>query len=85
MIQAVLLGNADTKRTEYFRKAAQQVKLSFFFADWNDFEVWKAQLLDGQKRLVKIDPPLCWTAWFAIIYENWMNCQKLPQEVRCIF
>lgn len=58
MIQAVLLGNADTKRTEYFRKAAQQVKLSFFFADWNDFEVWKAQLLDGQKRLVKIDPPL---------------------------
>lgn len=57
--QAVLLGNADTKRTDYFRQAAQQVKLPVFFADWKDYETQKEQLFSGKgEQMLKIDPPL---------------------------
>ncbi|MDE7310107.1 MAG: STM4014 family protein [Eubacterium sp.] len=59
MREAVLLGNAGTKRTDYFRQAAQQEKLPVFFVDWKDYGKWKRQLFDGRgERLVKIDPPL---------------------------
>lgn len=58
MRQAVLLGNAGTKRTDYFMQAAQKGKLPVFFVDWKDYEIWKEQLWDGQERIVKIDPPL---------------------------
>lgn len=70
--QAVLLGNADTKRTTYFRQAAEQAGLPVLFVDWKDIPLWKEnQLVDwkdiplrkkNQMRqgeyLIKIDPPL---------------------------
>lgn len=38
MRQTALLGNADTKRTDYFRQAAKKAGLPICFADWNDWE-----------------------------------------------
>lgn len=61
MRQAVLLGNADTKRTDYFRQAAAQAELPFLFIDWKEFDQcldqWKARLPQAE-WLLKIDPPL---------------------------
>ncbi len=57
MKQAVLLGNAGTKRTDYFVQAAAQAKLPVLFVEWKDFEKWKQQLSKAE-RFVKIDPPL---------------------------
>lgn len=61
MRQAVLLGSADTKRTDYFRQAAAQAQLPVLFVDWKDLdqclEQWKAQQPQAE-WLLKIDPPL---------------------------
>lgn len=60
MRRAVLLGNPDTKRTNYLEKAAAREGLSIVFVDW---ESWKhcQQLPAAEALLVKIDPPL-WTS-----------------------
>lgn len=55
--QAVLLGNEGTKRTDYFRQAAEQAKLPVLFADWKDFGTFQEKLVQGE-WIVKIDPPL---------------------------
>ena len=57
MRRVVLLGKEGTKRTNYFRQAAEQVKLPVLFADWNHYEEWKRKLAQGE-WMVKIDPPL---------------------------
>ncbi len=54
MRRAVLLGNADTKRTLFLKQAAEQEGLSVLFLGWKD---WAEHLPDGELFL-KIDPPL---------------------------
>ena len=62
MRQAVLLGNLDTKRTNYFRQAAKQAGLPVYFADWNHWEKqWEG--LPEAELFLKIDPPL-WESCF---------------------
>mgnify|MGYP001039306630 FL=1 len=62
MRQTALLGNADTKRTDYFRQAAKKVGLPICFADWNDWErQWES--LTETELFLKIDPPL-WKSCF---------------------
>ncbi len=55
--QAVLLGNANTKRTDFFMQAAATAQLPVLFIDWKDIKRWKSALT-GAKQLMKIDPPL---------------------------
>ncbi|MEY8337765.1 STM4014 family protein [Lachnospiraceae bacterium 62-35] len=59
MRRAVLLGSPDTKRTLYFRKAAQKMGLSFVFLDWSQ---WSPHLLPKMllrdELFFKVDPPL---------------------------
>lgn len=56
MSRAVLLGVPDTRRTNYFKRAAAQAGLPLFFLDWND---WQRQLkqFSNEQILMKIDPP----------------------------
>ncbi len=62
MRQTALLGNADTKRTDYFRQAAKKAGLPICFADWNDWErQWES--LTETELFLKIDPPL-WKSCF---------------------
>lgn len=57
MRQTALLGNADTKRTDYFRQTAKKAGLPICFADWNDWErQWES--LPETELFLKIDPPL---------------------------
>ena len=57
MRKTALLGNADTKRTDYFRQAAKKAGLPICFADWNDWErQWES--LTETELFLKIDPPL---------------------------
>ncbi len=62
MRKTALLGNADTKRTDYFRQAAKKAGLPICFADWNDWErQWES--LTETELFLKIDPPL-WKSCF---------------------
>ncbi len=56
MRQAVLLGEPGTKRTEYFRRAAELEGLSFSFLAWKDYKEG-IRRLSGERILLKIDPP----------------------------
>lgn len=51
----ILIGTEDSKRTLFFRKAAEQRKVSFRFIDWKDIEEISAEQFQG--AVVKIDPP----------------------------
>lgn len=53
MRRAVLLGNPDTKRTVYLKKAAEQTGLPLLLIDWERWNV-----LPEGKLFLKIDPPL---------------------------
>lgn len=55
--QAVLLGNANTKRTDFFMQAAATVQLPVLFIDWKEAKRWKKGLTE-KEQLIKIDPPL---------------------------
>ncbi len=57
MRQAVLLGNRDTKRTVYLRRAAEQEGLPLQFVDWGGVWEWLA-CPPGGEVFLKIDPPL---------------------------
>ena len=48
----ILIGEADSKRTEFFLKAANKQQVSVEFYPWSE---WKAQDIEG--GVVKIDPP----------------------------
>lgn len=53
----MLLGNPDTKRTDYFRQAAKKASLPICFVDWNDWgKQWESFPETG--LFLKIDPPL---------------------------
>ncbi len=56
MSRAVLLGVSDTRRTDYFKRAANETGLSLFFLDWNG---WDGQMKQFSNETVamKIDPP----------------------------
>lgn len=61
MRQAALLGNPDTKRTQYLQQAAKETGLPLAFVDWKEWRDGLSKLLrqdapDG--ILLKIDPPL---------------------------
>ena len=61
MRRAALLGNPDTKRTQYLQQAAKEVGLPLAFVDWKEWRDGLSKLLrqdapDG--ILLKIDPPL---------------------------
>ena len=60
MRQAVLLGNPDTKRTEYLRQAAARAAVPVLFVDWADYTGWIDNMGDNQEAgyFLKIDPPL---------------------------
>ena len=58
MRRVLLLGNADTKRTVYLKKAAAQMEIPVELQEWKD---WNGQLPEGELFL-KIDPPL-WESW----------------------
>ncbi len=60
MRQAVLLGNPDTKRTEYLRQAAARAAVPVLFVDWTDYTGWIDNMGDNQEAgyFLKIDPPL---------------------------
>ena len=53
MRQLVLLGEAGTKRTVYFQKAAQALGVTALLCPWAE---WETQLMEP--ALVKIDPPV---------------------------
>ncbi|MCI8391631.1 MAG: hypothetical protein HFI35_13370 [Roseburia sp.] len=57
MRQAVLLGSAGTKRSDYFKQAAEKEGLPVQFVDWKDWERDDACLPEGE-LFVKIDPPV---------------------------
>lgn len=48
----ILIGEADSKRTEFFFKAANKQQIKIKFLSWSD---WKRQDIEG--GFVKIDPP----------------------------
>lgn len=58
--QAVLLGNAGTKRWIYFGKGARQEGLNVVFLDWKEWELLRPLLLRYRAKgiFLKIDPPL---------------------------
>ncbi len=57
MRKVALLGNPDTKRTDYFRQAAKKASLPICFVDWNDWgKQWGSFPEAG--LFLKIDPPL---------------------------
>ncbi len=62
MRQAVLLGSAGTKRTDFFQQAAAQAGLPVLFVDWSSPEQWERQP-DQTQWMMKIDPPL-WDSCF---------------------
>ena len=47
-----LIGTPQTKRTEYFEKAAKELHIPFEFVDWKN--IWR---MDFQGDVLKIDPP----------------------------
>ena len=49
MRQAVLLGNPDTKRTEYLRQAAARAAVPVLFVDWADYTGWIDNMGDNQE------------------------------------
>lgn len=51
------MGNPGTKRTDYFRQAAERTSLPVLFADWKDWEIHKEYPKETELFL-KIDPPL---------------------------
>lgn len=75
MSRAVLLGVPDTRRTNYFKRAAAQAGLPLFFLDWND---WQRQLkqFSNEQILMKIDPPH-WDSPYLNELDN------LAQELQC--
>lgn len=55
-MKIVLLGSSESKRTEYFKKAAKEEQISLSFYEWNQIE----ELLQGSewtRAVMKIDPP----------------------------
>ena len=57
MRKVALLGNPDTKRTDYFRQAAKKASLPICFVDWNDWgKQWGGS--PETELFLKIDPPL---------------------------
>lgn len=60
MKQAVILGSPDTKRTLYFKQAAEHEGLPVVFVDWKNWRAWK-QNNDIERLFIKIDPPF-WTS-----------------------
>ena len=57
MRRAVLLGAADSKRTQYLNQAAEQTSLSLSFVNWENWREAIVQLAQ-EPLLIKIDPPL---------------------------
>lgn len=57
MRQAVLLGDAASRRTQYLKRAAEQAGLSLSFLDWKN---WQETIgfLAPNGLLMKIDPPV---------------------------
>ena len=57
----ILIGTEDSKRTIFFKKAAEQKGVSFRFVDWKDFAGWtnikRIAMEQFQGAAVKIDPP----------------------------
>ncbi len=51
-MKVILIGEENTKRTEYFRKAAEKQQVPLTFLSWDQ---WRAGDLEG--GVVKIDPP----------------------------
>ena len=47
-----LVGKRQTKRTDYFLKAAEQLHIPVSFADWNEVDQ-----VDLAGEVVKLDPP----------------------------
>ena len=60
MKQAVILGSPDTKRTIYFKQAAEQEGLPVVFVDWKNWRAWQ-QNNSAEQMFIKIDPPY-WTS-----------------------
>lgn len=60
MKQAVLLGSPNTKRTIFFKQAADQEGLPVVFVDWKNWRAWQ-QNNDLEQMFIKIDPPY-WTS-----------------------
>ncbi len=63
MRQAALLGNPDTKRTQYLQQAAEDVGLPLAFVDWKE---WK----DGLSKLLRQDAPL---SRRAVMAAGWLK------------
>ena len=57
MRRAVLLGAADSKRTQYLKRAAQQTGLSMTFLSWENWQETMGRLAQNP-LLIKIDPPV---------------------------
>lgn len=57
MRRAVLLGAADSKRTQYLKRATQQTGLSMTFLSWENWQETMGRLAQNP-LLIKIDPPV---------------------------
>ena len=67
----VLIGTKDTKRTEYFIKAARDLNVPVQFVDWNmvyqgsGLQNLLCHCADSQRAVIKLEPPSYQTAEFS--------------------
>jgi len=54
----ILIGEKDSRRTEYFLNAAKEVDLKIVFVEWPSIDEWRSfDLSSFEGEFIKIDPP----------------------------
>lgn len=83
----ILIGTEDSKRTAYFRKAAEQLQIPLSVLEWNDVdEAIRNGRLEG--AAVKIDPPSYHTFELSVMKEKiseYQQCLQRLETVNCTF
>lgn len=83
----ILVGTEESKRTIYFRKAAEQLNVSVSVLEWNCLEeAIRNGRLEG--AAVKIDPPSYSTFELSVMKEmikEYQRCLQKLENVNCTF
>ena len=78
-----LIGEEESKRTTYMKKAAELEKVPLGFIPWSALEEpSRVRQLEG--AVVKIDPPLFQTACFDVMNHQLQQYQKTLQTLQTV-
>lgn len=81
MMQIILIGSKQSKRTEYFKKAVEEEHLSLSVFEWNEIENLLCNQ-ELQRAVIKIDPPSYSTCRLEEMREQLQTYQKNLQRLQ---